>query len=98
MVRPQPLVGAIFIEAKDRDIKEIQTITGLSTQSEKWSRLLPHFGIVSSISAAERIIKDSGFEIDGIIVQDPVAKLDLTRPATYNLRLGKKSFLRIVVE
>ena len=98
LVKPQPLAGAIFIESKDRDIKEIQTITGLSTQSEKWSRLLPHFGIVSSISAAERIIKDGGFEIDGIIVQDPVAKLDLTRPATYNLRLGKKSFLRIVVE
>jgi tyrosyl-tRNA synthetase len=98
VVKPLPELGAIFIKSRKLDIIESRTVTGLSTQFEKWSRLLPHFGVASSISAAERIIKDSGFEIDGIIVRDPVAKLDLTRPATYNLRLGKKSFLRIVVE
>jgi tyrosyl-tRNA synthetase len=98
VLKPQPLVGVIFLESKNGDILEIQNITGLSTQSEKWSRLLPHFGIVSSASEGERVMKQGGFELDGNTVQDPTVKLDMTRPATHTLRLGKKKFLRIVVE
>ena len=98
VVKPQPLVGVIFIESKDGDILKSQNISGLSTQSEKWSRLLPHFEIVTSASEAERVMKQGGFELDGRIVQDPSVRLDLTRRATYTLRLGKKKFLRIVVE
>ncbi|HEV2522974.1 MAG TPA: tyrosine--tRNA ligase [Candidatus Acidoferrales bacterium] len=90
--------GGIFVRSKNLDIEEIQAVTGLSTQSEKWSRLLPYFGIVSSTSEAERIIKQGGFELDGNVVQNPAVKLDLTHAATYTLRLGKKKFLRIVVE
>ena len=98
VLKPQPLVGAIFLESKNGDIVETQNVKGLSTQSEKWSRLLPYFQIVASASEAERIIKQGGFELEGNIVRDPSAKLDLTRRATYSLRLGKKKFLRIVVE
>jgi len=98
VLKPQSLVGVIFLESKNGDILEIQNITGLSTQSEKWSRLLPHFGIVSSASEAERVMKQGGFELDGNTVQDPTVKLDMTRPASHTLRLGKKKFLRIVVE
>jgi len=88
----------IFLESKMGDIIEIQNITGLSTQSEKWSRLLPYFKIVTSASEAERVMKQGGFELDGNTVLDPAVKLDLTRRATHTLRLGKKKFLRIVVE
>ena len=98
VLKPQPLVGVIFLESKNGDILEVQNITGLSTQTEKWSRLLPYFGIVTSASEAERVMKQGGFELDGKTVQDPTVKLDLTRPAIYTLRLGKKKFLRIVVE
>jgi tyrosyl-tRNA synthetase len=98
VVKPQSLAGVIFLESKNGDILEMQNITGLSTQSEKWSRLLPYFGIATSASEAERVMKQGGFELDGITVQDPTVKLDLTRPATYTLRLGKKKFLRIIVE
>jgi tyrosyl-tRNA synthetase len=97
-VKPLGEAGGIFVRSKNRDIEEIQAVTGLSTQSEKWSRLLPYFGIVSSTSEAERVIKQGGFELDGNVVQNPSVKLDLTRAATYTLRLGKKKFLRIVVE
>jgi len=97
-VKPLPELGAIFIKSRKLDIIENQTVTGLSTQSEKWSRLLPYFGLVSSTSEAERVIKQGGFELDGNPVQNPAVKLDLTRAATYTLRLGKKKFLRIVVE
>jgi hypothetical protein len=43
-------------------------------------------------------MKQGGFELNANIVQNPAVKLDLTRPATYTLRLGKKKFLRVVVE
>jgi tyrosyl-tRNA synthetase len=98
VVTPHRELGAIFVHSRNRDIEERQTITGFSTQSEKWSRFLPYFGLVTSTSEAERVIKQGGFELDGKPVQDPAVRLDLTRRATYTLRLGKKKFLRIVVE
>jgi tyrosyl-tRNA synthetase len=64
----------------------------------KWSTLLAGFEEVTSISEMERIIKQRGFEINGQIIADPKAKLEADSPATYKVRLGKKKFLRIVVE
>jgi tyrosyl-tRNA synthetase len=98
VVKPLPELGAIFVKSRKLEIIESQTITGLSTQSEKWSRLLPYLGIVNPTSEAERVIKQGGFELDANIVQNPAVKLDLTRAASYTLRFGKKKFLRIVVE
>jgi tyrosyl-tRNA synthetase len=73
-------------------------LTDLGTNREKWSRLLASLKLMPSTSEAERVIKQGGFEIDGLPVQDPSAKLDLNSPGSYNLRLGKKKFLRIIVE
>jgi tyrosyl-tRNA synthetase len=64
----------------------------------KWSAVLAWLEEMPSVSEAERIIKQRGFEIDGKIVTDPTAKLDIDRQTQYELRLGKKKFLRIVVE
>jgi tyrosyl-tRNA synthetase len=66
--------------------------------SKKWSQVLTYLRQIGSASEAERVIKQGGLEIDGAIVKDPTTKLDPTRAATYDLRLGKKKFLRIVVE
>ena len=44
----KPLLAAVSIQSKAGVVIDLQTITGLSTQSEKWSRLLPYFGLVSS--------------------------------------------------
>jgi tyrosyl-tRNA synthetase len=95
VMRPQSI--SVSIRSKAGDVVESKAITGLSTQSEKWSRLLPHFGVVSSISKAENMIKGKGFKIDGNVVLDPTVKLDLTRPGTYIVEYGDKKFLRIVV-
>jgi len=65
---------------------------------EKWSKLLASLQETASASEAERVVKQGGLEIDGGIVRDPAAKIDLERAATYDLRLGKKKFLRVVVE
>jgi tyrosyl-tRNA synthetase len=66
--------------------------------SKKWSQVLTYLKQIESASEAERVIKQGGLEIDGAIVKDPTSKLDPSRAATYELRLGKKKFLRIVIE
>jgi tyrosyl-tRNA synthetase len=76
-------------------------ITGalaLGSSGPKWSSVLAYLKEVSSTSEAERIIKGKGFEINDQVVTDPAAKLDVTHPAAYNIKLGKKKFLRIVME
>jgi len=70
----------------------------LSSGPEKWSKLLAYLGEASSASEAERVIKQGAFEIDGSVVKDPTCKLDLNQPGSYEVRVGKKKFLRIVVE
>jgi tyrosyl-tRNA synthetase len=66
--------------------------------SPKWPQLLKYLAQVESISAAARIIEQGGLEINGKIVNDPMAKLDTSRAGCYDVRLGKKRFLRIIVE
>jgi tyrosyl-tRNA synthetase len=64
----------------------------------KWSKILASFEGIASTSVAERLIKQGGLEVNGAIVQDPACKLNVDRPETYTVRVGKKKFLRIVVE
>jgi len=70
----------------------------LSSGVEKWSRILALLEQVPSASEAERVMKQGGFEIDGLPVSDPTAKLNLEQSGSYRVRFGKKKFLRIVVE
>jgi tyrosyl-tRNA synthetase len=63
----------------------------------KWSSVLGWLEQMS-VSEIERVIKQRGFEINGQTVTDPAAKLNTDDPASYELRLGKKKFLRIVIE
>jgi tyrosyl-tRNA synthetase len=60
--------------------------------------VLTYLGQIGSAAEAERLIKQGGFEIDGRLVTDPTTKLNLEQSATYKVRVGKKKFLRIVVE
>ena len=66
--------------------------------SRKWSQVLAYLGEIESVSEADRIIKHGGLEINGQVVTDPTTKLDQGQAAAYDLRIGKKKFLRIVVE
>ena len=70
----------------------------VGTLTPKWSQLLAYLRQMESVAEAARLIEQGGFEIDGQIVKDPVAKLDATVPASYEVRLGKKKFFRIIVE
>jgi tyrosyl-tRNA synthetase len=64
----------------------------------KWSQVLAYLEEAESISVAERIIKQGGLEINGKSVKDPTAKPDTSVSASYDVRLGKRKFLRIIVE
>jgi tyrosyl-tRNA synthetase len=66
--------------------------------NEKWSQVLAHIGEIESISEADRIIKQRGLEINGQVITNPTTKLDSSHAATYDVRIGKKKFLRVVVE
>ena len=70
----------------------------LSSGSEKWSKLLAALGELTSTAEAERLIKQGGLEVNGSTVEDPRSKVDLDQPHIYQLRIGKKKFLRIVIE
>ena len=60
--------------------------------------LLVESNLAPSKSEAERLIKQKAVEIDGVAVEDSRKDIDLTKPAEFLLRAGKKKFLRIVVE
>jgi len=64
----------------------------------RWGKILFALGQVESASEAERIIKQGGFEVDGVTIKDPSSGIDWNKPGAYVVRLGKKKFLRIVVE
>jgi tyrosyl-tRNA synthetase len=78
----------------------VETLTTLALPSGivKWSKILASFEGIASTSVAERLIKQGGLEINGAIVQDPACKLNVDQPESYSVRVGKKKFLRIVVE
>ncbi len=96
VIKPNPTHLAIQFLFDGRLVRAMDP-TGLSTRQEKWSRLLSTLELVPSTSEAERLIKQGGFEIDGKTLQDPTSKLDLTKPSSQEIRVGKKSFFRIIV-
>jgi tyrosyl-tRNA synthetase len=65
---------------------------------EKWIRVLAALKQIESSSEGERLIKGGGLEVNNETIKDPSHKLDLTRFGEYVVRVGKKKFLRIIVE
>jgi tyrosyl-tRNA synthetase len=88
----------ISVQTKSESNASSHLASGLSSGPEKWSKLLAHLGEAGSTTEAERVIKQGGFEIDGALVKDPTCKLDLNQPKSYEVRVGKKKFLRITIE
>jgi tyrosyl-tRNA synthetase len=91
-------LGRFQANLPDGHITRTKVLSVSSTGVEKWTRFLSELEQVSSASEAERIIKGRGFEVDGKTTSDPSAKIDLNQPGARMLKIGKKKFLRIVVE
>jgi tyrosyl-tRNA synthetase len=96
-IKPNPPVLAIRFVVDGKVVRTMDK-TGLSTVQEKWTRLLASLDLMPSAAEAERLIKQGGFESDGKTMQDPTSKLDLTKPSSREIRVGKKAFFRVIVE
>jgi tyrosyl-tRNA synthetase len=84
---------------RDRQAPAEAPIVKLSrTPAKKLTALLVELKLVDSKSDAERLIKQGGVEIDGARVDDSRRDLELSKPADFLLRAGKKKFLRVIVE
>jgi tyrosyl-tRNA synthetase len=84
---------------RDRQAPEDAPVKKLARSvPTKISTLLFITNLAPSRSEAERLIKHGGVEIDGVRVDDPRKDIDLSRPADFLLRAGKKKFVRIIVE
>jgi tyrosyl-tRNA synthetase len=67
-------------------------------EAKRLATLLVELHLAPSRSEAERLIKQGGVEIDGRRAGDVREELDLSKPADFLLRAGKKKFLRVVIE
>ncbi|HYB60408.1 MAG TPA: tyrosine--tRNA ligase [Methylomirabilota bacterium] len=72
--------------------------TQIVDPSPKWPQLLKYLSLAESISEAARLVEQGGLEVNGKIVRDPTTRLDTGVDACYEVRLGKRRFVRIVVE
>ncbi len=97
-------------DAADKAAKEFQRVfrerqaptevpvTRLSAGTYKLLSLLTQTGLVTSRSEAERLIRWGGVELDGQVVEQLNLTLILHPREDLLLRVGKKKFLRVVVE
>jgi tyrosyl-tRNA synthetase len=60
--------------------------------------LLTALGVATSVSEAERLVKQGAVEIDGLRIDDSRKEVDLSKGKNFLLRAGKKKFVRVVVE
>jgi tyrosyl-tRNA synthetase len=54
--------------------------------------------LATSRSEAARLVKQRAVEMDGVIIDDPLKGIELDKPRSFVLRVGKKKFVRVVVE
>jgi tyrosyl-tRNA synthetase len=66
--------------------------------ARKLVALLAELKLVPSKNEGIRLVEQGGVEIDGLRVEDARKDLDLSKPAEFLLRAGKKKFLRVIVE
>jgi tyrosyl-tRNA synthetase len=86
----------IFRERQAPEEAPVRTIP--RGPARKLSALFVEFKLAPSRSEAERLIKQGGVEIDGARVEDVRQELDCSKPGEFLLRVGKKKFLRVIVE
>jgi tyrosyl-tRNA synthetase len=65
--------------------------------AKKLTALLVDLKLAPSKAEAERLVKQKAVEIDGVTIEDPRKDIDLSKPAEFLLRAGKKKFVRVVV-
>jgi tyrosyl-tRNA synthetase len=60
--------------------------------------LLVELKLIDSKSEADRVIKQKGVEVDGVCVDNPRHPMPTYKPGEFTLKVGKKKFLKVVIE
>jgi len=83
---------------RDRQAPEEAPIKNVAAGAPQMIKaLLTTLGLASSVSEAERLVKQGAVEIDGQRINDPRKEVDLSKGGNFLLRAGKKKFVRVVV-
>jgi tyrosyl-tRNA synthetase len=83
---------------RDRQAPEEAPVKNLPAGAPQTIKLLlTTLGLASSVSEAERLVKQGAVEIDGQRIDDPRKEVDLSKGRNFLLRAGKKKFARVVV-
>jgi tyrosyl-tRNA synthetase len=79
--------------------EEIETRTlSLDAARQPMSRLLKELGLVPSTSEARRLVEAGAVTIDGQRFSSPQAGMDARSGDQFLLRVGKRSYLRLLVQ
>jgi len=62
------------------------------------SKLISQLGLAASTSEATRLLEQGAVSWNNQKVADSKAELDLSKPSTYILRVGKRHFVKVIVE
>jgi tyrosyl-tRNA synthetase len=89
-VQVYELQGNITITTPHREVS--------AAELRKWTKILVALGQVESASEAERVMKQGGFEVNGVTIKDPSSGINWSQAGSYTVKLGKKKFLRVMVE
>jgi tyrosyl-tRNA synthetase len=83
---------------RDRQAPEEAPVKNLGAGAPQMIKsLLTTLGLASSVSEAERLVKQGAVEIDGQRIDDPRKEVDLSKGQDFLLRAGKKKFARVIV-
>jgi tyrosyl-tRNA synthetase len=83
---------------RDRQAPEEAPVKNVAAGTPQMIKtLLTALGLTTSVSEAERLVKQGAVEIDGQRIDDPRKEVDLRKGRNFLLRAGKKTFVRVVV-
>jgi len=84
---------------RDRQAPEEAPVKNLPAGTPQTIKvLLTTLELATSVSEAERLVKQGAVEIDGQRIDDPRKEVDLSKARNFLLRAGKKKFVRVVVK
>ena len=83
---------------RDRQAPEEAPVKHLAAGAPQMIKtLLTTLGLATSVSEAERLVKQGAVEIDGQRIDDPRKEVGLSNGSNFLLRAGKKKFVRVIV-
>jgi tyrosyl-tRNA synthetase len=74
-----------------------EKLIGIRPEKVRLTKLMAQTGLAGSVTAASRLIEQDAVTINDQRVSSVKAELDLSRDATYVLKVGKRRFLKLLV-